>query len=131
MLRDETHHSNTHSMLVDFKCSGAELMLCDSLDRWVVHQDHTPATLLATGVLTREHALEVAAARLWEPLELAVLETWQPPTFPVTGADLIAEGFKPGPSFTVILGELKLLWARTNYEMNKRQLLDSIGPCWV
>jgi poly(A) polymerase len=125
------HHHQTMRLLESFKCSNDDKELCNMLDCWVVRNTHTPSMLLAMDMLTREQALQVAAVKLWEPLEMAMLEVWQPPKFPVKGADLIAEGHQPGPSFSVVLSELKFLWANTNFTLSKRELLDRIEPCWL
>ena len=45
------------------------------------------------------------------------------PDFPVTGADLIAKGMKPGPEMGKQLNTLKQQWKQSNFTATKEQLL--------
>ena len=45
------------------------------------------------------------------------------PNFPVTGADLIANGMKPGPEMGAKLGQLKQKWKDSNFKATKDELL--------
>jgi 5'(3')-deoxyribonucleotidase len=45
------------------------------------------------------------------------------PNFPVTGADLIAKGMKPGPEMGAKLGQLKQKWKQSNFKATKDELL--------
>ena len=45
------------------------------------------------------------------------------PNFPVTGADLIATGMKPGPEIGAKLGQLKQEWKQSNFKATKDELL--------
>ncbi|MBC8429280.1 MAG: hypothetical protein H8D95_01695 [Candidatus Endolissoclinum sp.] len=45
------------------------------------------------------------------------------PNFPVTGADLIANGMKPGPEMGAKLGQLKQKWKQSNFKATKDELL--------
>ena len=45
------------------------------------------------------------------------------PNFPVTGADLIAKGMKPGPEIGAKLGQLKQKWKDSNFKSTKDELL--------
>jgi len=45
------------------------------------------------------------------------------PNFPVTGADLIAKGMKPGPEMGAKLGQLKQKWKDSNFKSTKDELL--------
>jgi len=45
------------------------------------------------------------------------------PNFPVTGADLIATGMKPGPEIGAKLGQLKQDWKQSNFKATKDELL--------
>lgn len=58
---------------------------------------------------------------------LNILDTWQIPTFPITGNDLMAIGIKQGPRLGDTLRWLKDEWAKSNYVLSKDQLLDKIG----
>ena len=45
------------------------------------------------------------------------------PNFPLTGADLIAKGMKPGPEMGAKLGQLKQKWKASNFTATKDDLL--------
>ena len=47
------------------------------------------------------------------------------PDFPVTGADLIAMGVKPGPDMGKQLNTLKQQWKASNFKATKDQLLGT------
>jgi tRNA nucleotidyltransferase (CCA-adding enzyme) len=48
------------------------------------------------------------------------------PDFPVTGADLIAKGAKPGPEMGATLNQLKQQWKQSNFKATKDELLNAI-----
>lgn len=52
-----------------------------------------------------------------------LVKTWNIPVFPVTGSDLIASGFKPGPEMGIRLKELKQRWIESDYTLEKEQLI--------
>jgi|13_taG_2_1085334.scaffolds.fasta_scaffold00034_8 tRNA nucleotidyltransferase (CCA-adding enzyme) len=45
------------------------------------------------------------------------------PNFPLTGADLIAKGMKPGPEMGATLNKLKQQWKASNFKATKQDLL--------
>ena len=47
------------------------------------------------------------------------------PDFPVTGADLIANGMKPGPEMGATLNQLKQQWKQSNFKATKDELLNA------
>jgi tRNA nucleotidyltransferase (CCA-adding enzyme) len=47
------------------------------------------------------------------------------PDFPVTGADLIATGMKPGPEMGATLNQLKQQWKQSNFKATKDELLNA------
>lgn len=52
-----------------------------------------------------------------------IVKTWNIPVFPVTGTDLINQGFKPGPEMGIRLKELKQRWIESDYTLEKEQLI--------
>ena len=50
---------------------------------------------------------------------------WDIPVFPVNGDDLILRGHKPGIEFRKTLDYMKDIWCKSEYTMNKEQLLES------
>ena len=51
-------------------------------------------------------------------------ETWPVPAFPVSGADLIARGFKPGVELGLMLKKLEQLWLESGFETSRDDLLE-------
>lgn len=56
---------------------------------------------------------------------LAHARGWTRPVFPVSGADLIAAGVKPGPEMGARLNALEDRWVESNFALSKHALLDS------
>ncbi|SOE14612.1 poly(A) polymerase [Hoeflea halophila] len=56
---------------------------------------------------------------------LARTMSWERPVFPVTGADLIAKGIKPGPELGAQLAALEERWVESNFKLDKAALLDT------
>ena len=48
---------------------------------------------------------------------------WQPPTFPLTGKDLIHQGQKPGPHIGRTLRQLEQKWLENDFTLDKQTLL--------
>lgn len=63
--------------------------------------------------------LEVAG----EPTLARYAETFQVPTFPVTGKDLLASGMKPGPAMGQRLRMLENAWVFSRFTRTKEELL--------
>ncbi|WP_310621335.1 CCA tRNA nucleotidyltransferase [Flexibacterium corallicola] len=59
----------------------------------------------------------------WEST-LAFVENWQIPDFPVSGGDLIALGFAPGPLIGEALAKVKQEWAANDYQSRHQELLN-------
>jgi len=82
--------------------------------------------LLAVEKHPRDWVLELAILKDRDPFNIAVLEAWTIPEFPVSGFDLIAAGVKPGPQYTEILRDLKIKWAEKRYVATKEELLSMV-----
>ncbi len=50
------------------------------------------------------------------------------PVFPVRGQDLLDAGMKPGPEVGQVLANMKALWKRTRYVLNRTELMEEIKP---
>ena len=48
---------------------------------------------------------------------LEQLDGWEPPTFPLTGGDLISKGMKPGPEVSETLARLEQQWVDNRFDM--------------
>jgi poly(A) polymerase len=60
--------------------------------------------------------------RAWRALR-GVPKRWDMPQFPVTGADLIKAGLKPGPAMGRVLQELKDRWIAADFKLDRDRLL--------
>ncbi|NBO19735.1 MAG: CCA tRNA nucleotidyltransferase, partial [Proteobacteria bacterium] len=54
---------------------------------------------------------------------LKLAREWQPPIFPVSGADLIEVGIAPGRVMGDVLRQLQDLWERADYALSKDELI--------
>jgi poly(A) polymerase len=58
------------------------------------------------------------------PTELTkIAQTWQAPTFPVAGKDLLSLGLDQGPTLGKALKKLEQIWETSDYQLNKEELL--------
>jgi poly(A) polymerase len=57
---------------------------------------------------------------------VALSQSWAPPSFPLTGKDMLAEGIKPGPAMGKKLAALEALWVRSAFTTGKEQLLMAL-----
>jgi hypothetical protein len=108
-------------VLSKWKASGEEVSLANFLCQ---NQDSDPFKCVAVHNVSRAWARELALLQGRDVFEVAVLDAWQVPEFPVTGYDLIAAGVKPGPIYSEILTRLKDVWYSSGYMMTKEQLLS-------
>lgn len=125
-LMVSAYHHLAPIILDQFKASNQEY----DLAKWLVHErfltSKSPFFCMAVDNVSRSWAQELAALRLWDAFDSAVLDTWEPPVFPVTGHDLIKLGIKPGPDYTVILNKLRWLWADSGYTLTREQLITLV-----
>ena len=81
---------------------------------------------LKLAIAARHGRSEMAAieetARLNEQLRAAV--GFDPPPFPVSGADLKATGLEPGPELGATLGRLKRDWVASGFVLSREALLS-------
>jgi tRNA nucleotidyltransferase/poly(A) polymerase len=110
-------------VLSNWKASSDEQALAQFLCK---NQEENPFRCMAVDGVSRAWARELALLQDKDAFELAVLDEWQVPVFPVTGYDLIQLGMVPGPDFGRIMAHLKDVWAATGYMMNKAQLLHLV-----
>ena len=54
-----------------------------------------------------------------------VAETWEKPTFPVSGKDLVAAGITPGPEVGAKLRALEERWVESGFSLSREALLQS------
>lgn len=113
----------TLPVLTNWKASGDEHALAQFLCK---NQDENPFRCMAVQGVSRAWARELALLQGRDVFELAILDAWEVPVFPVTGYDLIRLGMKPGPDFGRTMSHLKDVWAAEDYLMNKAQLLHMV-----
>jgi poly(A) polymerase len=86
-----------------------------AIGTWIEPGQHR----ITNGIRTLAYRTSVEAARdvalLFAddaalPAMLSQLQNWQPPTFPLTGGDLIQRGLKPGPVVTRTLATIEQAW---------------------
>jgi len=65
------------------------------------------------------------SSRKWREL-LAFADRWPIPRFPLTGQDLIAQGFKPGPVLGRELARLEDWWIASDFQDGKDSLLRKL-----
>jgi len=115
------------AVLTNWKASREEIDLAQYLARrYGDEKSKNPFREMAVHGVSREWAKELAALQNMDEFDLAVLDTWEVPEFPVTGYDLIKLGMLPGPQYGVTILRLKHLWADSGYTMNKEELLKYV-----
>jgi poly(A) polymerase len=91
--------------------------------------DAIVATLRLMSASARQKSAEgVEAVKLTSQL-LALLkkaEQWQKPDFPLSGKDLLANGFEAGPKMGETLKALEQQWARDGFKATKEELLAEL-----
>ena len=115
------------SRLAEWKASREEIDMCSYLSNYLVHAgacQNDPFREMAVNNISREWALELAAIQNINPLEMAMLASWQVPVFPINGNDLIAQGAQPGKLLGSMLKQAKNHWADSNFRSSKQDLLD-------
>jgi len=98
-ILSQSHIKNTESSFL-------ESIFLDGIDPELVHQ-----SALANGDTVALNAYQ--KAKNAEP-------------FPITGKDLIEQGFTPGPEFGRIINSLKKEWIQSGFKLNKQQLLGKV-----
>lgn len=53
-------------------------------------------------------------------------ETWNVPTFPVKGQDLLDQGMQPGKAVGERLNKMKEVWVRSRFSMPKESLMEMV-----
>ena len=80
-------------------------------------------------------ARAVRSSEAWPGL-LAIADHWTPPSFPVTGDDVVAAGAPPGPEVGRILKALQDAWLDADFQPDRAALLARLrtvlarGPTW-
>ena len=54
------------------------------------------------------------------------LQQWQPPKFPLSGADLLSHGVDNGPALGQMLKDAETLWVQSDFTLTKSALLDAV-----
>ena len=54
------------------------------------------------------------------------LQHWQPPEFPLSGADLLSHGVDNGPALGQMLKDAETLWVQSDFTLTKSALLDAV-----
>ncbi len=84
------------------------------LVRKLGHEDYVAAVQLACALGNGE----------WKNYELLLaMASWQPPEFPITAADLMAQGATQGKALGDKLRELEIIWEEGGYKLTREELL--------
>lgn len=75
--------------------------------------------------LTWAKSKDPVTSKKWKDL-LAFADQWPIPRFPLTGRDLLAHGFKPGPALGRELGRLEDWWIASDFAADKESLLRKL-----
>jgi len=97
-----------------------------SLRRFAIDRGDDEARLiLATLFLVATNTRERAAVGATEAFETSLtwLRNWTRPEFPVTGADLIALGYRPGRELGDALTQLRQAWVESDFSISRETLL--------
>lgn len=85
----------------------------------------TPATIRALAYWHGKEAARDRALLFGADEDIAAmlqqLEGWEPPTFPLTGGDLIAQGMEPGPEVSETLKKLEREWVENGFQMERQK----------
>ncbi len=95
-----------------------------------LRESERKSVLYHLGLQTYRDAVLLAWARSgagpgdesWRALH-ALGERWQPPRFPVSGADILARGVPPGPEVGRLLAALEDWWVATGFPEDKEAVL--------
>jgi len=60
--------------------------------------------------------------------EAEQLSEWTLPRFPVSGVTIASKGIKQGPTFKIILNELREAWKKSHFQATEDQLINEILP---
>jgi tRNA nucleotidyltransferase/poly(A) polymerase len=112
------------------KWSGEEKKVALEITKYSSEAPSTVALQRALAVEGADKALTIKVSEFWcDPAQVAELTTWEVPVFPVTGADLIAAGMKPGKSMGDALMAMKRSWFivyMTGTEVSKETILSMV-----
>jgi len=86
----------------------------------------TPATIRALAYWHGKEAARDRALLFGVDVEIAAmleqLKGWEPPAFPITGGDLIAQGMEPGPKVSETLASLERDWVENGFRMKETEV---------
>ena len=100
-----------------------------ALDRLLYRQGKSGMLIRLRLAVARTRPAEVSAA-MTDHLALQALqkraEAFEKPVFPVSGSDLIAAGFKPGPDMGKTLAALEDFWIERNFAPDRETVLAQL-----
>ena len=100
--------------------------LSDHERRVTLYQLSSPAFRDAVR-LSWARAGAAAGDAAWKQL-LDLASAWPIPSFPVTGADLLARGYEPGPEVGSMLRFLESWWCKQGFVPDKVAILEQLDP---
>ncbi|MDO1582304.1 CCA tRNA nucleotidyltransferase [Rhizobium oryzicola] len=102
-----------------------------ALDRQLYKSGATgPVMRLMLALASARVAAEASDDEMRKAAKLSMLlkraEKFKKPSFPLSGADLIAEGVQAGPEMGRLLSELEALWVERNFTLDRNALLEKL-----
>jgi tRNA nucleotidyltransferase (CCA-adding enzyme) len=98
-----------------------------SMFKWLVTNRNTNPTMqdmkaMLVNSVDRSYVMELMKIQKRKE-DFEAIKTWEIPIFPVTGGDLIKQGFKQGPDLGNQLKAMKQRWIDSDYTLEKEQLI--------
>lgn len=98
-----------------------------SMFKWLVANRNTNPTIqdmkaMLVNSVDRSYVMELMKIQKRKE-DYEAIKTWKIPIFPVTGGDLIKQGFKQGPDLGNQLKAMKQRWIDSDYTLEKEQLI--------
>jgi hypothetical protein len=75
----------------------------------------------------KERVVELLKYQHYLP-EAEQLSKWILPRFPVSGGTLSSNGIKQGPTYKIILNELREAWKKSHFQATENQLISEVLP---
>jgi tRNA nucleotidyltransferase (CCA-adding enzyme) len=88
----------------------------------------SPFRFFAEYEICRDWTMQLAALKPWkfDEFDMALLESWDPPAFPLTGDDLIGLGYHPSKEIGQLLSVARHWWADCEYLPTKQEIIDKL-----
>jgi tRNA nucleotidyltransferase (CCA-adding enzyme) len=117
-----------------FKWSSNERALFDFLCKHYVGGKHVTKkvhpdydAMVTVDKFNKEFVRELMVVNDCDELKRISFESWDPPSFPVSGNDIMAVSSVSGPALGKMIKDLKLVWRESGFTMTKEKLLALVN----